>query len=401
MDLLHLEGMAPREGGFVGDGVGAAFAQSAASSSGSSSSSPDAIVTPAKLSVALLLREFCFVVRCPDRPASPAPAAAGEGETTGPVERKQFCLLMLGLIQDPDLSLAGLARRVSDSAFRLPAGMLGAWRRCLEVIPGEDVHGLLDLVKSLRDLVDPEKPMPFLHRSAYLGQYLRRLVLHFDKLSFSEVSPLLPQLPPLPGGRPGRAAQARKSGRRRWRHDRRPGGEIDSVSFRTTVGETHVALFPGELVQPGSGHRDAVNGQGRRRRDDAARPCRRGEGRRRPPAGAHAPPGRAVHRPAGEAVVNEGAPPTRLSQVSLLQSCEPRAESPAAVEAAVRRILERDREFSEAYFLAYLNCLRTNDYTGAMHNLTLSVSPEQQQQPGQGGHGTKAPLREELNKGFR
>ena len=39
------------------------------------------------------------------------------------------------------------------------------------------------------------------------------------------------------------------------------------------------------------------------------------------------------------------------------------------------KILHRDATFSEARFLAYLNSLRIKDYTSAVHHLTLTSNP--------------------------
>jgi hypothetical protein len=51
-------------------------------------------------------------------------------------------------------------------------------------------------------------------------------------------------------------------------------------------------------------------------------------------------------------------------QVDLLTSSEIFADSPEKIEWNIARILKYNSELAEAHFLAYLNCLRVNEYTG-------------------------------------
>ena len=63
-------------------------------------------------------------------------------------------------------------------------------------IVSEGVGGLMDLSVSLEKMVSHEKRLqddiniPLLHRASVVGLFLRRIILSFDKLNFSEVSHL-------------------------------------------------------------------------------------------------------------------------------------------------------------------------------------------------------------------
>ena len=53
-------------------------------------------------------------------------------------------------------------------------------------------------------------------------------------------------------------------------------------------------------------------------------------------------------------------------QVDLLTTSEIFADSPDKIESNIGRILKSNPNLTEAHFLAYLNCLRVNEYTGSV-----------------------------------
>jgi len=66
-------------------------------------------------------------------------------------------------------------------------------------------------------------------------------------------------------------------------------------------------------------------------------------------------------------------------QVDLLQNNEYKADPPKKVEEMVKRILAAsggDGTLPEAHFLDHLNHLRTRNFGGAAHSLTLGVDPQ-------------------------
>ena len=70
------------------------------------------------------------------------------------------------------------------------------WIEDMVQIVLEGVGGLMDLNVSLEKMVSPEKRrpeeqnLPFIHRTSVVGLFIRRIILCFDKLNFSEVSHL-------------------------------------------------------------------------------------------------------------------------------------------------------------------------------------------------------------------
>jgi anaphase-promoting complex subunit 5 len=106
-------------------------------------------------------------------------------------------------------------------------------------------------------------------------------------------------------------------------------------------------------------------------------------------------------------------------QVELLQTNEHQADPPAKIEMAVKNILAAaggDGTLAEAHFLDHLNRLRTRDFGGAAHSLTLGVDPQgtakraanAHTQPTQlergsdnGGASVRSSTADEANKGVR
>ena len=70
------------------------------------------------------------------------------------------------------------------------------WKNDMSKIVTEGVGGLMDLSVSLEKMISHEKRLqedqhiPMLHRASVVGLFLRRIILCFDKLNFSEVSHL-------------------------------------------------------------------------------------------------------------------------------------------------------------------------------------------------------------------
>ena len=104
--------------------------------------------------------------------------------------RKDFCILAIKLIQGIDMPLQELIKMVGSSKIN------EKWKEDITQIVEEGVGGLMDLAVSLEKMVSPEKRrpeeqnLPYIHRTSVVGLFIRRIILCFDKLNFSEVSHL-------------------------------------------------------------------------------------------------------------------------------------------------------------------------------------------------------------------
>ncbi len=133
-------------------------------------------ITPHRLAVVLLVREFC------QYKASLA--------LVSPAECSAACLLILGLVQAPDIELAAMCGRVEAA---VPGGLAAAWAAGVVRLQSEGVAGVMDLVQSIEKLLASDTGC-YVNRSSVLGLILRRVYLSFDKLTFSEVSGLRQQM---------------------------------------------------------------------------------------------------------------------------------------------------------------------------------------------------------------
>ena len=98
--------------------------------------------------------------------------------------------MAIKLIQGIDMPLPELIKMVDSPIIR------DKWKNDMAQIIEEGVGGLMDLVLSLEKMVSPEKRRPEEHnlpeiqKTSVVGLFIRRIILCFDKLNFSEVSHL-------------------------------------------------------------------------------------------------------------------------------------------------------------------------------------------------------------------
>ncbi|KAM0724443.1 Anaphase-promoting complex subunit 5 [Formica fusca] len=105
------------------------------------------------------------------------------------VERRDFCLASLKLIQSADMELTALLDMLYEPEYALHrfADQLEVE---LDVLYEKGVDGLLDLFDSLRRIMEPKDhslSLPALNRNSVLGLYVRRMLIFFEKLAFDQV----------------------------------------------------------------------------------------------------------------------------------------------------------------------------------------------------------------------
>ncbi|XP_065156615.1 anaphase-promoting complex subunit 5-like [Atheta coriaria] len=139
------------------------------------------VLTPHRLTVGILTMEFYkvreFAVFCTQRRAF----------------IREFCLLILKLIQSPDLTFAELHNLISQVEYSLCKDQfLESFLATIKnLISG--IGALQDAVDNIVQLMQLDNQLGAIKvgvigKNSVVGCYLRRLVLNFDKLSFSEIS---------------------------------------------------------------------------------------------------------------------------------------------------------------------------------------------------------------------
>jgi len=286
--------------------------------------SPRDHLTPHRLVVVLLVREYCqYKVSVP---------------TISPSERSSVCLLVLSLVQSPDLDLATTCRKIHE---KVPRGLVANWAGGVIRLQEEGVAGVMDLIQSIEKLLTADTAP--VNRSSVLGLLLRRVYLSFDRLTFSEVSALRQQLDHF--YRSGKQALTRLL-------EKEEGDSLEmSLDCDETKGEYKLPSFlPAEFSS------DIVEEVG------------------------------SVSRKQADLLIAQ--------QASLLQTAESAALPPQELQLEISRILTSCPGLPEAHFLSYLNCVRVKEVVGALHSLYASFN-----QPAD--HLLSKTSQEEINKGFR
>ncbi|XP_014222514.1 anaphase-promoting complex subunit 5 [Trichogramma pretiosum] len=207
------------------------------------------------------------------------------------IERRDFCVASLKLIQSPDLNKKSLFKIIDSSDFILQR-LSHQLSIDLEFICTEGVKELLDLFDSLGVLMksvteDSEK----LNKHSVLGLYVRRAIMLFEKLNFYKIVSLFEDL------------QAYVD-------------ENSDYTISMDRSEKDQTLFNND------------NEWGGRQ---------------------------------AELLVAQ--------QAHALLTDEHKALPPAELQSLVKDLLSSSPYYAEAHYLSYLNCLRVNEYCGALESL--------------------------------
>ncbi|XP_012256347.2 anaphase-promoting complex subunit 5 isoform X2 [Athalia rosae] len=240
---------------------------------------PKETLTPYKIAVVILIKEYC-------------------SETTKAiVERRDFCILALKLIQSPDLDLRSLLKLIRSEEYILQR-LASQLENKFELLYEMGVKGLLDLSDSLMHLMDPALDLchshPALNKNSVLGLYTRRIVISLEKLSFYQVVALY---------------------------------ESFKSYYHDTWGPDNSRVSIGLDNNDSGEHKNKVVWGGRQ----------------------------------AELLVAQ--------QALALQTDEQRALPPAELQGLVKELLNCSPYYAEAHYLSYLNCLRVNEYCGAVDSL--------------------------------
>ncbi|XP_046399843.1 anaphase-promoting complex subunit 5 [Ischnura elegans] len=128
-------------------------------------------ITPHKIAVVLLILEYFYVKK-----------------KASPTNRTDFCMLMLKLIQCPDMDLEELLSLLKSGKYALIPAHIENFESQLMGVYRKGVAGLLDIIQNvIHILVEPTELFPGVNKSSVIGLYSRRIIVCMDKLSFSQV----------------------------------------------------------------------------------------------------------------------------------------------------------------------------------------------------------------------
>lgn len=128
---------------------------------------PD-VVTPHRLTVAILIREFCKIRESGDLSTSINLAELSDKQKRRCI--RDFCLLSLKLIQSPDISLSDLAELLISNEFVLYESLMRKFENTIYNISKIGVRFLLDIVDSIGRLVVPSERFVLVGKSSVIGK---------------------------------------------------------------------------------------------------------------------------------------------------------------------------------------------------------------------------------------
>lgn len=292
-------------------------------------------ITPHKIAVVLFIKEFC-IIKAKARPGQLLTCEDGSFYSVEAIHRRDFCMLVLKLIQSPDMELSEFIALLHSGQYTwLPAHISALKRSLLEINDG----GVCAIQSLMHDLnvtffSDSALLQPVVNKSSIIGLFLRRIIIFFDKLTFSQVVAVYRSFKAY-------YYRAKVAGADL-------GGPVDNPAIGvSTVGDT---MLSEEM------HLSSTMGIDSECKFSS--PVRVGM--------------------KTELLALEGEPVswTRrqaelfiAQQVNLLQNNQSLALPPPKLQDKIRDILQANPDYAEAHYLSYLNCLRVREYCGAIDSL--------------------------------
>lgn len=273
-------------------------------------------VTPHKIALLTLVYEYCELKRAqidilPDFGAQPKDSNISERE------KRDFMTTALKLLQSPDLSLKELTEQLPPI---LKPQHYDAFLARLKEFYDEGVLPLMDFFQELAKLLNDTTTQPVISGSSVLGIFLRRMILAFEKLSFSQVTKLYTRY------------------------------KLYYEEYSVPQAEDSEA-FGGSLI-------DSVNSiSGHLTRSALGKPFDH----------SHLDDGKLGD--GGGFYSQKQAEYFISRQGFLLKHNENEALTPIKLQERITDMLKSNPDIAEAHFLSYLNNLRVKEYCTSLHNL--------------------------------
>ncbi|XP_011643849.1 anaphase-promoting complex subunit 5 [Pogonomyrmex barbatus] len=236
-------------------------------------------LTPYKVATVILIKEYC------------------NDNDKEIMERRNFCLASLKLIQSADMELDALLNMMYEPEYSLHR-FADRLEINLDAIHEKGVDELLDLFDNLRRLMESKDhalALPALSRNSVLGLYVRRMLIFFEKLAFDQVVALYNDM------------------------EKYVVKKIDMENLDVSAISKPEDFSPDNKVKTIWGGRQA------------------------------------------ELLVAQ--------QAHALQTDEHKALPPVELQALVQDLLKSNPYNADAHYLSYLNCIRVNDFCGAVVSL--------------------------------
>ncbi|CAH1644992.1 unnamed protein product [Spodoptera littoralis] len=270
-------------------------------------------ITPHKIAVVAFIREYGLLK---------IEANKMMDCTVAPKYRKDFCMLALKLIQCPDMEFKELEALLTDGRYNLLSVHLQNFCVRLQNIYVNGVSALTDCVTSTIDKLMIESNPCIMARYSVLGLYLRRILLHLDKLTFVQVVSLYKSFCLYyQRGRPGLMMRSLSK------------EKLNNMDQQAT---TTSPVIPEESKPLELSMRMNIVDR------DNFEECQ-------------------WSRKQAELFTAQ--------QANLLQINEKKAMPPRQLQKTILQIMNDIPEYADIHFLSFLNCIRTKEFSGAQDSL--------------------------------
>ncbi|XP_072176795.1 anaphase-promoting complex subunit 5-like [Diadema setosum] len=316
---------------------------------------PREMVTPHKISLLILVFEYSNYGK---------QAQISGKRKWDPRVSRNFARSVLGWIQGSDIEHDEFITKVKGIHLDLATSLSA----CLSEIVGGSLASLSDFFCSLNKLLDSSNGEAPVHRHSIIGMFLRRMMLTYDKLSFSQTMRLYSALKTYVGQKPQPVADKSITA-----IERCVGGVADQSDIAVTMSEVEMdvsmetegtQMTRGELEGTGCENPDDLYG----------------------------------NLPSQKTYTRRQAEHFIAQQANFLQNDEARALPPDILQKQINELSHKNPDLAETYYLSYLNCLRISEFCGAVHNLHQYFDHMMPQMKGDAGNNND---QEEVRQNFR
>ncbi|XP_028176804.1 anaphase-promoting complex subunit 5 isoform X2 [Ostrinia furnacalis] len=278
----------------------------------------DENITPHKIAVVAFIREY-GLLKVEEKQKIDCIVA--------PKYRKDFCILALKLIQCPDMEFKELETLLTDGRYNLLSVHLQNFCVRLQNIYVNGISALMDCVTSTIDklMIEQNETNPcVITRYSVLGFYLRRILLHLDKLSFTQVVSLYKSFCLYyQRGRPGLMMRSLSKEKLNNMEPQGPTSTSPALSEEAKPTELSMKM---NIID----------------RDNSFEECQ-------------------WSRKQAELFTAQ--------QANLLQINERKAMPPRQLQKTILQIINDIPEYPDIHFLSFLNCIRMKEFCGAQASL--------------------------------
>ncbi|KAG8222193.1 hypothetical protein J437_LFUL001285 [Ladona fulva] len=271
-------------------------------------------ITPHKIAVVLLILEYCHMKK--------KSTMLTKKMTFDPRSRIDFCMLMLKLIQCPDIDLEELLSLLKSGKYSIVPAHIENFEAELMDLYRKGVIGLMDIAQNIFHIFmeQPHHLPVLINKSSIIGLYLRRINVCMSKLSFAQVV---------------RAYQNFKI----YYEKAQRRGDVDKVVKKSPKVEPDMSITGCSDI---SLEIDPMEEQEKQELwHDVDVGC--------------------WSRRQAELFIAQ--------QAGLIETDEGSALPPPVLQERMHDLLKANPKCAEAHYLCYLNCMRVREFCGAVHSL--------------------------------